>query len=106
MQNAHTKVSNFHSMQRYGKFQWMTLKCSAIIQMKNGKKNGVGGGKVIVFITTISIEEAAAYFRIGENKLRKIISENKDADFVLWNGTRSQIKRKKFENYIDRLNVI
>ena len=55
---------------------------------------------------TLSIEEAAAYFRIGENKLRKIISEDKDADFVLWNGTRSQIKRKKFENYIDRLNVI
>lgn len=55
---------------------------------------------------TLSIEEAAAYFRIGENKLRKIISENKDADFVLWNGTRSQIKRKKFENYIDKLNVI
>ena len=55
---------------------------------------------------TLSIQEAAAYFRIGENKLRKIISENKDADFVLWNGTRSQIKRKKFENYIDRLNVI
>ena len=55
---------------------------------------------------TLSIEEAAVYFRIGENKLRKIISENKDADFVLWNGTRSQIKRKKFENYIDRLNVI
>ena len=46
---------------------------------------------------TLSIEEAAAYFRI---------SENPDADFILWNGTRSQIKRKKFENYIDRLNVI
>lgn len=55
---------------------------------------------------TLSIEEAAAYFRIGENKLRKIISENKDADFVLWNGTRSQIKRKKFENYIDKLNIL
>ena len=25
---------------------------------------------------TLSVEEAAAYFRIGENKLRKIISEN------------------------------
>lgn len=55
---------------------------------------------------TLSIEEAAAYFRIGENKLRKIIAENPDADFVLWNGTRSQIKRKKFEEYIDKLNVI
>lgn len=55
---------------------------------------------------TLSIEEAAAYFRIGENKLRKIIAENPDSDFILWNGTRSQIKRKKFEEYIDKLNVI
>lgn len=55
---------------------------------------------------TLSIEEAAAYFRIGENKLRRIIAENPDADFVLWNGTRGQIKRRKFEEYIDKLNVI
>ena len=55
---------------------------------------------------TLSIEEAAAYFRVGENKLRKIIAETPDADFVLWNGTRAQIKRMLFEKYIDRLNVI
>ena len=55
---------------------------------------------------TMSIEEAAAYFRIGENKLRKIIREDKDADFILWNGNRAQIKRKKFEAYIDKLNLI
>ena len=55
---------------------------------------------------TLSIEEASEYFRIGENKLRKIVSENKDAPFVIWNGTRPQIKRKIFESYIDKLNVI
>lgn len=55
---------------------------------------------------TLTIEEAAAYFRIGINKLRRIISEDPDADFILWNGTRAQIKRKKFEEYIDKLNVI
>lgn len=55
---------------------------------------------------TLSVEEAAAYFRVGENKLRKIISENQDAEFILWNGNRPQIKRKKFEMYIDRLNTI
>lgn len=55
---------------------------------------------------TLSIEEAAAYFRIGENKLRKIVSENKDADYLLWNGNRPQIKRKKFERLIDRLSVV
>lgn len=55
---------------------------------------------------TMSIEEASAYFRIGENKIRQMISENKDADYILWNNTRAQIKRKKFENYIDRIDVL
>ena len=50
---------------------------------------------------TLSIEEAAAYFRIGENKIRKMINDNRDADYILWNNTRAQIKRKKFENYIE-----
>lgn len=55
---------------------------------------------------TLSIDEAALYFKIGRDKLRKIIAENPDADFVLWNRTRAQIKRKKFEEYIDKLNAI
>ena len=55
---------------------------------------------------TLSVEEAAAYFRIGENKLRRIISENENADYILWNGNRPQIKRKIFEIYIDNLTAI
>ena len=55
---------------------------------------------------TLSIEEAASYFRIGENKLRRLINENPDADYILWNGTRAQIKRKKFEEIIDELSAI
>ena len=55
---------------------------------------------------TLSIEEAAQYFRIGEHKLRQIINENKDADFVLWNGNRVQIKRKLFEKFIDQSSCI
>jgi len=54
----------------------------------------------------MTIQEAAQYFRIGENKLRKIVNENRDADFVLWNGTRPQIKRIKFERFVDQLNLI
>ena len=50
---------------------------------------------------TLSVTEAAVYFRIGENKLRRIISENESADFILWNGNRPQIKRSLFEQYID-----
>ena len=55
---------------------------------------------------TLSVSEAAAYFRIGENKLRKIISENEDAEFILWIGNRPQIKRTMFEKYIDNCNVV
>ena len=55
---------------------------------------------------TLTVREAAEYFRIGEHKLRRIISENENADFILWNGTRPQIKRKKFEEYVDRLSAV
>jgi len=55
---------------------------------------------------TLSIEEAAAYFRIGEGKLRRIVSDNKESDFVLWNGSRPQIKRGLFEKYIDESSTI
>lgn len=55
---------------------------------------------------TMTVEEAALYFRIGMNKLAQLAKENPDADFVLWNGNRAQFKRKKFEEYIDGINVI
>ncbi len=50
---------------------------------------------------TLTVEEAAAYFRIGEPKLRRLINENKNADYLLWNGNRVQIKREKFEKFVD-----
>lgn len=46
---------------------------------------------------TLSIEEAASYFRIGEGKLRKLVSDNPNAEYLLWNGNRVQIKRTRFE---------
>lgn len=55
---------------------------------------------------TLTIEEAASYFRVGESKLRKLVSENKDADWLLYNGNRPQIKRRLFEKYIDECSCI
>ncbi len=52
---------------------------------------------------TLTVQEAAEYFRIGDKKLRKLIDEHPDVDFILWNGTRPQIKRKLFERYIDEV---
>ena len=55
---------------------------------------------------TLTIEEASKYFRIGENKLRKLAEENPTSNWVLHNGNRIQIKRKQFEKLIDSLNTI
>lgn len=55
---------------------------------------------------TLTIEEAAKYFRVGEKKLRKLAEENPDASWLIMNGNRAQIKRKQFEKVIDTLDVI
>ena len=55
---------------------------------------------------TLTIEEAAKYFRIGEKKLRKLAEENPDANWLMMNGNRIQIKHKQFEKIIDSLDVI
>ena len=55
---------------------------------------------------TLTIEEAAKYFRIGEGKLRKLAEENPSAPWVLMNGNRIQIKRKLFEKLIDEYEII
>lgn len=50
---------------------------------------------------TLTIEEAAEYFRIGQIKIRQMVADNPHADYILMNGNRIQIKRKLFEAYID-----
>ena len=55
---------------------------------------------------TLSIEEASRYFRIGEKNLHRLAEENPDANWLIMNGNRLQIKRKQFEKVIDELEVI
>ena len=55
---------------------------------------------------TLTIEEAAKYFRIGEKKLRQLAEENPNASWLIMNGNRVQIKRKQFEKIIDSMEVI
>lgn len=55
---------------------------------------------------TLTIEEASKYFRIGENKLRRLAEENKNVNWLIMNGNRIQVKRKQFEKIIDTLNAI
>lgn len=55
---------------------------------------------------TLTIDEAAKYFRIGEKKLRQLAEENPNANWLIMNGNRVQIKRKQFEKIIDSMEVI
>ena len=50
---------------------------------------------------TLSLTESAEYFGIGYKKLAKFVDEHKDEKFILWNGTRAQIKRVMFEQYVN-----
>lgn len=54
----------------------------------------------------LTLKEAAAYFGIGESKLRRLISENQSADFILRNNTKILIKRRAFEKIIDNIASI
>ena len=55
---------------------------------------------------TLTIEEASKYFRIGENKLRRLAEENIGSNWVIMNGNRMQIKRKQFKKILDKLDAI
>ena len=55
---------------------------------------------------TLTVEEVAEYFRIGENKLRKLAEENPTANRVIMNGNRIPIKRRQFEKMIDTVDTI
>ena len=50
---------------------------------------------------TLTLEEAAEYSGIGIHKLREL-TDKKNCDFVLWNGHKRLIKRRKFDEYIDK----
>ena len=51
--------------------------------------------------SNLTVEEAAAYTGIGVNKIRKL-SESDNCPFVLWVGKKRLIKRRKFDEYVEK----
>ena len=66
--------------------------------------------KVVISVLTVpiwekanlSLEEAAAYYGIGINKLRAL-TDTDHCPYVLWVGSKRLIKRKAFEKYLESL---
>lgn len=51
--------------------------------------------------SNLTLEEAAAYSGIGINKIRKLTNDER-CEFVLWIGSKRLIKRKKFDEYLEK----
>ncbi len=51
--------------------------------------------------SNLTLEEAALYSGIGQAKLRKLTNDEK-CPFVLWNGSKRLLKRRKLDEYIDK----
>jgi len=49
----------------------------------------------------LSVKEAAAYFGIGENKIREMTDEQ-TCQYVLWVGNKRLIKRRLFQQVLER----
>ena len=54
----------------------------------------------------LTIDEAAEYFNIGEKKLRKIVADYLGSGFVIQNGVKVLIKRKRFEEFLEDLTAL
>lgn len=51
---------------------------------------------------TLTIDEAALYSNIGQNKLTELVKDPK-CKFVLYVGKKRLIKRKEFEEFISNV---
>lgn len=55
--------------------------------------------------SNLMLEEAAAYSGIGVNKLRRL-TDSEQCQFVLWNGAKRLIKRKKLDEFTEKMYSI
>ena len=53
----------------------------------------------------LTLEEAAAYYGIGVNKIREITNDE-ECKFVLWIGNKRLIKRKLFSEFLEGIYSI
>ncbi len=51
--------------------------------------------------SNLTLEEAALYTGIGQAKLREL-TDDENCPFVLWNGRKRLLKRRKLDEFTDR----
>ena len=53
----------------------------------------------------LTVEEAVAYSGIGRDKLREL-TNSESCPFVFWVGSKRLIRRKQFEEFIEKTKMI
>lgn len=53
----------------------------------------------------LTLEEAAIYFDIGQNKLRELTNSD-NCPYVIWCGNKRLIKRRLFTEYLEKMYSI
>lgn len=54
----------------------------------------------------LTVDEMAAYTNIGQKKLHWVISEHKNADFLLRIGNKTLFKRTAFTKFLDKAECL
>lgn len=54
----------------------------------------------------LTFEESSVYTGIGVNRLRELSKEHPSSNMFLHVGTKSLLKRKQLESFIDRASVL
>lgn len=54
----------------------------------------------------LTINEAAAYFGVGQKRMRKLVIDNVGTDAVIQNGVKYLVKRQKFEEIFSKLTAV
>ena len=54
----------------------------------------------------LTVEEAAAYFNIGETTLRELTSDSANVSFVIYIGKKKLIKRSSFEAWLNKQYIL
>ena len=54
----------------------------------------------------LTINEAAAYFGVGQKRMRKLVIDNVGTDAVIQNGVKYLVKRQKFEEIFSKLTSV
>lgn len=99
----HTVPKPYSNMHLYSVIvAWMAYKSVSAIQNGMTRPEEVP----IWHKYSLSYSEAAAYFGIGEKRLRQLVSEHPNSDFILEIGTHIRFKRTLLEDYLNTVGCV